>query len=424
MKRLILTVLLVLGMVGQAWCWGWSPWLWFHGPQAAQYIDLLPSLSWSPSTFIFGNASTGMARNHTFTLSNTGNDVAEGLALSITGGGAAAFRNSTTSCGTTLAYGSNCTQKVVFAPAVQGRYSSVLKLMWPNQPDLNARLYGTDIINSPPTTPVISVTPGDTQNVVALTNGGVGSTSFNLMRSLTTGTETNYQTGVSLPYTDSGLVNGTTYYYELAAINSNGTATSTQQSGKPVVKYSVSDDFSGTLSNWTQVAGSWSIFGGSLVPGTHDAISYLMYNTMMGTISQWGSFKVSAISAVGVDVQIAATCRWTSTAERYNIDYRRYYDEIEWTYAPSDSVGATPIALTSVVSLVEGDTIGWQITGTGSSTTLNLWINPGARPWGMANYTLTNSSGNYADTGLNHGLFSYFPYGNAPTINNYAAGDQ
>ena len=29
MRRLILTVLLVLGMVGQAWCWGWSSWSWF-----------------------------------------------------------------------------------------------------------------------------------------------------------------------------------------------------------------------------------------------------------------------------------------------------------------------------------------------------------------------------------------------------------
>ena len=57
-------------------------------------------------------------------------------------------------------------------------------------------------------------------------NGGAAVTSYNIYRSTTTGGEgsTPLKTGVTgMSFTDTGLTNGTTYYYTVAAVNSAGT---------------------------------------------------------------------------------------------------------------------------------------------------------------------------------------------------------
>jgi len=93
---------------------------------------------------------------------------------------------------------------------------------------------GTLAGTAPPTAPVvISVTPGDTQNVIALTSGGVGATSYNLKWGTVAGTRSNTITGVTLPYTHTGRTNGTTYYYSLVAINGAGSVESAEVSGTP-----------------------------------------------------------------------------------------------------------------------------------------------------------------------------------------------
>lgn len=89
-----------------------------------------------------------------------------------------------------------------------------------------------------PAAPSLTVTPGDTAN--ALTWGAVlaapGVTAYKLYRSTTAGAETLYQTlGNVTSYNDTGLTNGTTYYYKLSAVNASGEGTlSTEQSGTPV----------------------------------------------------------------------------------------------------------------------------------------------------------------------------------------------
>jgi O-glycosyl hydrolase len=79
-----------------------------------------------------------------------------------------------------------------------------------------------------PGAPAISVTPGNGQNVVALASvpadNGSAITRYNLYRSTTSGGQGTTPTvpGVTLPYTDTGLTNGTPYYYTLAAVNGIG----------------------------------------------------------------------------------------------------------------------------------------------------------------------------------------------------------
>jgi len=92
----------------------------------------------------------------------------------------------------------------------------------------------TTVALSAPTQPVISVTPGDTTNVIALTSGGAGATSYDLKWGTVAGTRSNTITGVTLPYTHTGRTNGTTYYYSLVAINGAGSTESAEVSGTPV----------------------------------------------------------------------------------------------------------------------------------------------------------------------------------------------
>jgi fibronectin type 3 domain-containing protein len=81
----------------------------------------------------------------------------------------------------------------------------------------------------------VSTSSGNAQVTISWTASS-GATSYNLYRSTTPGGEgtTAYKTNVTSPYTDTGLTNGTTYYYEVAAVNSVGTSPmSSEVSGTP-----------------------------------------------------------------------------------------------------------------------------------------------------------------------------------------------
>jgi hypothetical protein len=55
-----------------------------------------------------------------------------------------------------------------------------------------------------------------------------GATSYKVYRSTSTGAETYLTTSSTTNCTDSGLVNGTTYYYEVTAVNSGGQESATK----------------------------------------------------------------------------------------------------------------------------------------------------------------------------------------------------
>ena len=91
-----------------------------------------------------------------------------------------------------------------------------------------------------PGAPVISVTPGSGQNVIALVTpaaaNGAAITKYDLYRSNTSGTQgaTPYASNVTFPYTDV-TANGSARYYTASATNSVGTgAQSAEKVGTPV----------------------------------------------------------------------------------------------------------------------------------------------------------------------------------------------
>ena len=128
----------------------------------------------------------------------------------------------------------------LFYPAVTG-YDDATGLGTFNGANLLAALSGGG--SAPPTVPAaptgLKATAGIAQ--VALTwTGGTGATSYNVYRSTTLGAEGSapYKTGLTATsYTDTGLTAGTTYFYQVAAVNSAGTsAKSAEVSATPTAQ--------------------------------------------------------------------------------------------------------------------------------------------------------------------------------------------
>ena len=137
----------------------------------------------------------------------------------------------------------------------------------------------------------LSVSATNAQNVLTWTAPSSGTaTSYNLYRSTSAGTEgsTPYQTGLTgTTYTDTGLTNGTTYYYTLAAVNANGeSAASNEASGGPNAPPSVPTSPVATPGN-ASVALTWTASTGA---GT------ITYNVLRST-TPGGSYSLIGTSA-------------------------------------------------------------------------------------------------------------------------------
>lgn len=131
---------------------------------------------------------------------------------------------------------------------------AVAKLDWayPGQTRQNvpqSRLYPATGGGSAPSAPTgLSATAGNAQATLSWT-GSTGATSYNVKRSTTGGgpyTTVNSPTGTS--YTNTGLTNGTTYYYVVTAVNANGEsgnsnqASATPTAGTTIVTVNPTDD--------------------------------------------------------------------------------------------------------------------------------------------------------------------------------------
>jgi hypothetical protein len=143
---------------------------------------------------------------------------------------------------------------------------------------------------------VIAVAPGDGQNVISLATAaaanGAAVTKYDLYRSTSAGGEgtTPYVANVTFPFTNTGLTNGTTYYYTASATNSAGTGSqSAEKSGTPTAAaltkpgpgLLVSDDVGGgnaTAQNSIPTAG-WSNSSFTFSPSTSTVVAH---NTVAG----------------------------------------------------------------------------------------------------------------------------------------------
>jgi fibronectin type 3 domain-containing protein len=160
----------------------------------------------------------------------------------------------------------------------------------------------------------LSVTAGDAQVDLSWT-ASAGATSYNIYRSTSSGTEVQVHTGVSTnSYSDTGLTNGTTYYYKISAVNAFGESSlSSEDSATPEVPGSAPSSPTGLSAtagdaqidlSWTVVAGatSYNIYR-STSSGTevqvHTGVSTNSYSDTGLTNGTTYYYKISAVNAFG-----------------------------------------------------------------------------------------------------------------------------
>ncbi|OAI52842.1 hypothetical protein AYO44_16410 [Planctomycetaceae bacterium SCGC AG-212-F19] len=124
----------------------------------------------------------------------------------------------------------------------------------------------------PPTPTGLAAVAGNAQVLLAWAASS-GATSYNIYRSTTSGGEgaTPYRTGVTTTsFTDTGLANGTTYYYQVSAVNSAGeSAKSGEASAIPILAPPLAPTNLMATTGTAQVSLSWT--------GASGATSYKVY---------------------------------------------------------------------------------------------------------------------------------------------------
>ena len=172
----------------------------------------------------------------------------------------------------------------------------------------------------------LSGTRGDTQVALSWSapssDGGATVTGYVVYQSTDDATFTQAATPSGTSHTVTGLTNGTTYYFKVAAVNSVGTGTQTSSvSAVPATTPGVPQSLSATHGN-AQVALSWSApssDGGEAVTGykvyqSTDDASFTLVASPSGTSHTVTSltngtqyyFKVAAVNAVGTGSQTSS----------------------------------------------------------------------------------------------------------------------
>jgi hypothetical protein len=191
----------------------------------------------------------------------------------------------------------------------------------------NALINGIEVntaSSTPPTPTGLTATPGNTQ--IALSwNASSGATSYNVKRSTVSGS--GYAT-VSSPtttsYTNTGLTNGTTYYYVVSAVSSGGeSANSSQVSAIPIdpnvhtgtwslklneptstPAWSNMTEYPTVVANQTYVASLWIKGSGGVVLRIYNGSWGTVINTLTcNATSTWTQYSITGI-ATGSNTQL------------------------------------------------------------------------------------------------------------------------
>ncbi len=203
---------------------------------------------------------------------------------------------------------------------------------------------------APPAPTNLTAAVGNTQISLSWSAAG-GATSYTLKRSTTSGGPyTNVDTGITTTtYTDTGLTNGTAYYYVVAAVNSEGTSPNSNQAAATPVLTTINAFNQIEAENYSTMSGiqKEACSEGGLNVGWVDTNDYLIFNNVdFGT------------GASALDVRMASAATFTGTAE-----FR---------------LGSTTGTVIGTVSF--GSTGGWQIwitktvSVTGTSGIKNLFV--------------------------------------------------
>jgi hypothetical protein len=212
--------------------------------------------------------------------------------------------------GVNLAAGGKATYSYTFSPSTlspalttPGTYQlevGVFNTAWTT--DYSWLVDGTVTISPAPPAPTgLTATAGNASVALSWTASS-GATSYNVYRGTTSGGEssTALATGITTTtYTDSTAVNGTKYYYEVAAVNGSGTsAKSNEASATPVATYTFTSTASASPSSITDnVSSTVTITVTNTGSALSDGNVELSIQNSSGTVeatSQWTGVNLAA----------------------------------------------------------------------------------------------------------------------------------
>ena len=178
-------------------------------------------------------------------------------------------KRATTSGGTYSTVGTTTAPTVTYTDTVTGGatyYYEVSAVNGGGESINSSYVSATPTLGTPTAPTGLAATPGNTQVALSWTAPAVGNpTSYNVLRGTNSGIYPVTNTSSSTSYTDTGLANGTTYYYVVEAVNSAGTsANSTQVIATPAAFANVYEPFNyssiadGTPVTGTGESGAWT----------------------------------------------------------------------------------------------------------------------------------------------------------------------
>jgi len=189
-------------------------------------------------------------------------------------------------------------------------------------------------------------------------------------------------------------------------------------SGTGACSTSISDDFSGTLSKWTELgtAGNWAIVSGQAKVTDNSVLIYTDEQTCVAG-TQWAMTKID-LSLGNVYGGLYFRSQNDATTYAYAVRYEETGIDFRWRYcggAANSDVAASCVTIGSWLNhtLQDGDYYGAEITGTGTNTVVKIYdLGTTAKNysnWATSNdggTTLTDDPAQAADTGRYVGYYS------------------
>lgn len=270
--------------------------------------------------------------------------------------------------------------------------------------------------NAPAAPAGLTVTPGNAQ-VILNWNASAGATSYYVKRSTTASAETQIATSTSASYTDTGLTNGTKYFYVVSAYNSYGqspnsaevSATPSAPAGPPATPAGLQ----ATAGN-AQVSLSWNASSGAT-----------SYHVKRSTTNGSGYTQISTSATTGyIDAGLT-----NGTTYYYVVTALNAAGES----ANSSQASATPVTTTTDVTIVIDPTKTKPISpwiyginfynGISNAPPLLTFDRAGGNRWTAYNWE-TNASNAGSDYLYEND--SYLSSSNVPAeaVRSFIAGDQ
>jgi len=251
---------------------------------------LLPSLSWSTNAYEFGSRDAGTSTGATFTITNSGNDIAEEVATTVTGVG---FRLYSSTTFGNISSSKTRTVKVAFEPTGAGAYSGFANYSAPNIPRTSVSLTGTGTApsgtDSTPDTFSFTDTP-DVALSTLITSAPITVAGIDTTSAITVTGGAYDVNGSGTFVTTAGTVsNGNTVRAQHTSSGSESTAVNTV-----VTIGGVSDTFTSTTLSGVSPTFTWHMESNTF-PTTSD-VGGVTINRYGGTAGTMGSIVVGHLN--------------------------------------------------------------------------------------------------------------------------------